>query len=137
MKVQYTMDAVMDYVKSTDYSKRIKTDSQSAYSKPKEYSYGWHITIGRTTKLTSYCHNTKVAAGDVVDMILDLEKLNIRYYVNGKDHGIAFINIKKCGYKMAITKAIAGVDKVELISYTSDQNGNVAQDDTKSNKYEN
>ena len=47
-----------------------------------------------------------------------LEKLRFSYCVHGKVHSIAFKNIKKTCYRVAITNFVKGADKVRLISYT-------------------
>ena len=54
--------------------------------------------------------------GDIVDMILDLEKLELRYMVNDEDFGIAFENIEDTEYKAAISMN-KSPDEIELIKY--------------------
>merc|ERR1712176_716950 len=40
--------------------------------------------------------------GDIVEMILDMEKRTLRYKVNDMDQGIPFENIEKKKYKAAV-----------------------------------
>merc|ERR1712228_11418 len=60
----------------------------------------------RHQKLKQYgprCKN-----GDVVEMILDLEQMTLRYKVNDIDYGVAFENIEKTQYKAAIFMYVYG-----------------------------
>ena len=69
-------------------------------------SFSRHIRYGKRKCLT----------GDIIDMILDLEKLEIRFIVNEEDWGVAFQNIEKTEYK-AVVSANIELDAIELISY--------------------
>ena len=54
--------------------------------------------------------------GDVIEMILNLNKLQLSYKVNGEDYGIAFNNISDTTYRAALCLHYSG-DSVELLSY--------------------
>ena len=54
--------------------------------------------------------------GDVVEMILDLEKKTLSYKVNEKDYGIACQNIENTSYKAFVFMNFQA-DSLELLSY--------------------
>ena len=54
--------------------------------------------------------------GDVVEMILDLEKRTLGHKVNEKDYGVAFENIEDTSYK-AFSFMNWKNDSIELLSH--------------------
>ena len=54
--------------------------------------------------------------GDVIEMILNLNKLQLSYRVTEKDYGIAFNNIEDTTYRAALCLHYRG-DIIELLSY--------------------
>ena len=54
--------------------------------------------------------------GDIVEMILDLDKLQLRYKVNGNNYGIAFENIEQTEYIAAVSM-FKETDCIQLIAY--------------------
>lgn len=58
-------------------------------------------------------------AGDVIDMILDFDKLEVRYAVNEEDQGVAFNNIKQVTYTAAISMNNKS-DGIEILEYSHD-----------------
>ena len=82
--------------------------------------YGWHLNWGYTTNgddnENKHYGETNCVTGDIVDMILDLDKMELRYCHNTKDYGVAFQNIEKTAYKAVVSTNDIN-DSVELISY--------------------
>ena len=58
----------------------------------------------------------KCLSGDVIDMILDLEKLELSYIVNGKNFGVAFTEIEKTEYRAVVSANVVD-DAIEFVSY--------------------
>lgn len=87
--------------------------------------YGWNVTQHVLTPgdnnygndLTVY-GDRACKEGDIIEMILDLNKLQLRYNLNGECQGIAFENVEKCEYIVGIE--IYGRDNIlQLLSYQS------------------
>ena len=67
--------------------------------------YGYHVNRGMLTKGDGRRRNNygvKCKQDDVITMTLDLDKLELRYSGNKRDLGVAFENIEKTAYKVAI-----------------------------------
>ncbi len=72
--------------------------------------YGYSSTHGRTT-IGDYNLNDivslkygvrKCKEGDVIEMILDLNKLQLKYIASGEDFGVAFNDIENTSYRVAV-----------------------------------
>ena len=48
------------------------------------------------------CYNRFNAAGDVVEVILDLDERVLKFIINGQDVGIVFRGIKASSYRLAL-----------------------------------
>ena len=59
----------------------------------------------------------KLESGDIIEVILDLNKLCLSYKVNDIDLGVAFKNIEKTTYRAAVTFYNKN-EKISFISYT-------------------
>ena len=59
---------------------------------------------------------TRCKTGDTVDMVLDLNRLELRYSQNDRDYGVAF-SVEKTAYRAGVFMFREG-DSVELVSYT-------------------
>ena len=70
-------------------------------------SYGYYSCNGASCSVTKYGYPpygvSYGTVGDVVTTILDMDNLTLAYEVNGKYQGIAFENIKKISYTLAIS----------------------------------
>eukprot|EP01083_Nonionella_stella_P178411 630144_1 len=60
-------------------------------------------------------YGRRCTQGDKVDMLLDLNKLELSYFVNDKDYGVAF-RVDETEYRAAVSLFNQG-DIVELVSY--------------------
>ena len=73
--------------------------------------YTWVVTRNylkpRNNHKTIY-NERKLVEGDIIDMILDLNKLQLRYRVNGEDFGIAKDNIEQTAYQATVSFYYAG-----------------------------
>ena len=97
----------------------------------KDDGYGW---LGSCCKLTDPLRNgcyfaskdengvfserdygERLSNGDIVEMILDLEKLEIHWAKNGKHYPIAHKNIEDCEYKAAVMLATTN-SKIRLMN---------------------
>ena len=54
--------------------------------------------------------------GDIIDMILDLNKFELRYCVNDKDYGVAYEGIEQTEYRVVVDMFNED-DSIKLISY--------------------
>ena len=79
--------------------------------------YGWIVNYQAATGDKRHKYGKRrCKTGDVVDMILDLEKLQLSYFVNEEDFGVAFDKIEDTEYRAAISMN-KSPDQIELISY--------------------
>ena len=80
--------------------------------------YGWIVNYRRKIygdKSEWYSYGKKeCVTGDIVEMILDLNKMKLNYFRNGEDYGRAYKNIEKTGYKAVIS--MNQTDCIEIIS---------------------
>ena len=85
-----------------------------------EDGYGWIINYQEITfiddEISCEYGKQKCLTGDVIDMILDLDALQIRFIVNDEDWGIAWKDIEKTEYT-AVASANVEDDAIQLISY--------------------
>ena len=75
------------------------------FTKGKEQGYAYYLKGYKTTIERGDCgdkYGIKCKNGDIIQMILDLDKLALSFKVNGVDYGVAFNNIKQAKYKAAI-----------------------------------
>ena len=83
-------------------------------------SYGWIITTKKITAGDDISKKMygkeKCVKGDIIDMILDLDKKELRYIRNGEDYGVAFENIEDTEYIAAIDM-YGGEDSIQIMSY--------------------
>ena len=63
---------------------------------------GWLMDPKTYTQTMLREYGPQCKNGDVIEMILDLEQMTMRYKVNGVDLGIAFEEVEKTEYKAAI-----------------------------------
>ena len=83
--------------------------------------YGWNgsnalASIG--TEYSQHSYGKKHKDGDIVEMILDLHKWELRYTLNGKDYGACWSNIDQSTYKAMVHMYKDG-DSVQILSYSS------------------
>ena len=82
--------------------------------------YAYITSTGRISNpISGYSgkkYGVKCKNNDIIDMHLDLEKYELRYYVNNKDQGKAYDVDEEIRYKAAITMDDVG-SKIQLISY--------------------
>ena len=83
--------------------------------------YGWllnyrQLTEGDTKNIRGRYAPRRCKTGDIVEMILDLDKFQLKYVVNGEDFGVAFDNIEDTGYRVAVSMNKTN-DEIEFISY--------------------
>ena len=102
----------------TKYPKRI---AQALWGKQaKDKYYGWNVPYPELTSGDSDQTNKPFGVAcqteDTVEMILDLSKSQIMYNVNGKSQGIAFEEIDKCEYIVAMNLEY-NTDSIKLLSY--------------------
>ena len=91
----------------TKYATEIDAELWEDYAKGKFYGYSsthGQLTSGDQDFAWEKCRygERKCQQGDVIDMILDLNKLEIRYFVNHRDYGVAFENIDDTSYRVCI-----------------------------------
>ena len=85
-------------------------------------SYSWIVILGQASygddiDWHRYGSDTfTICSGDIVTMILDLEKYELRYKYNDQDCGVAFSNIERTGYK-AVVSMFQENTVIELMSY--------------------
>ena len=89
-------------------------------------SYGWIITGNKLSKgdVNELTINNKrkrygkriCVGGDIIDMILDLDRKELRYMRNEEDYGVAFENIEDTEYVAAIDMS-GEQDLIQIISY--------------------
>ena len=78
--------------------------------------YGYEYNVGCLT----YDGNgereygVKVEEGDIVEMYCDMNKLELRFSVNGTDYGVAFANIEDTEYRAAVNLLEVG-DMITLL----------------------
>ena len=95
------------------------------YEKSGKY-YGWdmfNISRNRTPEEGaggSINWGVRCFTGDIVEMKLDLNKLQLSYFTNGKPQGIAFENMEQCSYTVAMYMYY-DQDSIELLSYEGGQ----------------
>ena len=81
-------------------------------------AYGWIVNYKRKIngdKSEWYSYGKKeCVTGDVIEMILDLNKMKLSYFCNGEDYGRAYKSLEKTGYK-AVVHCGQG-ESVELLS---------------------
>ena len=85
-------------------------------------AYGWIVNSqdalrGRGSQ-GRYCEKRYVT-GDIIEMILDLNKMELRYIANEEDLGAVVTNIPKAEYK-AVVSMNWERDQIELLSYSVD-----------------
>ena len=72
----------------------------------KSDGYGYSCTDATIVDWDGYTGEKKYGVitktGDEIEMILNLDKLTLKYIVNGKDQGIAYHKIKKAKYRAAV-----------------------------------
>ena len=56
-----------------------------------------------------------IKTGDIIEICLDLKRMNICYKINGISYGIAFKNIDRCRYRLFATFYNCSGAKLELI----------------------
>ena len=81
-----------------------------------EYGYGWLVNYQQISARWSRYGHRDCKAGDIIQMILNLNDWTLRYILNGKDLGVAWNNIEKTTYK-AVVSANNKDDSIEFVSY--------------------
>ena len=86
-----------------------------------EIEIGWEVVnapLGPHTKDQNEApsYDKTCRQGDIVEMILDLDKLQLGYKVNDIDYGILFDNIEKTKY-VAVLSMFKKNDSIRLLSY--------------------
>ena len=83
--------------------------------------YGWLGSCQRLTGpktpgcyLNKKNYGKKLENGDIVEMILDLNKREIHWAINDKHYPIAYQNIEQCEYKAAVMLA-SRENKIKLL----------------------
>ena len=66
------------------------------------YNVGAAFVIGDKTN-SRRKYGGRCSTGDIVEMILDLDKLELKYIINDKDQGVAFTKIEATEYKACIS----------------------------------
>mmetsp|Transcript_527 Transcript_527/g.742 ORF Transcript_527/g.742 Transcript_527/m.742 type:complete len:241 (+) Transcript_527:676-1398(+) len=86
-------------------------------------AYGWvvsgsYLFKGDGDEIRDYTEHDESGCheGDIIDMILDLDALQLRYYRNGTDLGVAYHSIEQTEYKAAVSM-YNDEDVVTLLSY--------------------
>ena len=64
--------------------------------------YGYYASKGKIQAQSLRDYGIKCKLNDIVTMIVDLDKQNIRYRVNNQDLGVAFDYIPSKVYKIAL-----------------------------------
>ena len=85
------------------------TDRVEAFSN--RQGFGWIVNW----KWSVYTNKSCVTC-DIVEMILDLNKLELRYKVNGNELDAAFTDIEQTDYKAVISMNWTG-DSIQFVSY--------------------
>ena len=86
-------------------------------------SYSWSINDHGKYDDTQTYHSSgkygkrKFGTGDVIEMVLDFNKGEVRYIVNGDDQGVAFKDIKQVTYTAAVSTIEKG-DSIEILQYS-------------------
>ena len=62
----------------------------------------------------------KYLTGDIIEMILDLNKMELRYKANDKDLGVLVTNIPKAEYKAVVSMNYWLDDAIQLLSSSAD-----------------
>ena len=83
--------------------------------------YGLYVNDGNLTwnayERASHWYNApRCSQGDIIEMTLDLDKLQISYKVNEKDCGVAFKDIESMEYKACLCVHFKG-DTIDLLNY--------------------
>ena len=83
-------------------------------------SYAIDLYYAKTTCGDTQAHDYGVRCkkGDVIEMALDLHKLELRYNIKGKDYGAAFQNIEQTSYRACVCGANIGAS-YKLLSYST------------------
>eukprot|EP00484_Ammonia_sp_Unknown_P003380 CAMPEP_0197076776 /NCGR_PEP_ID=MMETSP1384-20130603/212288_1 /TAXON_ID=29189 /ORGANISM="Ammonia sp." /LENGTH=121 /DNA_ID=CAMNT_0042515635 /DNA_START=641 /DNA_END=1003 /DNA_ORIENTATION=- len=97
-----------------DLSATIRSDSF------RSIAYGWvatnsYLFKGDRNEIRDYADHA-CNESDIIDMILDLDALQLRYYRNGNDLGVAYDSIEQTEYKAAIS-SYYDEDVITLLSY--------------------
>ncbi len=96
-------------------SKTLPTEKAfMGYSEGNGYAFAGPQQTTAEPRWKSY--GTKCKSGDIVEMILDLDKRTLSYIINGKDYGIAEDQIEKTEYRAGVT-LYKNDDKITLLSY--------------------
>ena len=66
------------------------------------YGYGYKFNEGRLTHRRWSERGVKATSGDIVEMHCDMNELRLSFFVNGMDTRLAFQNIDKTEYKVAV-----------------------------------
>ena len=79
----------------------------------------YHKLNDHNKKLVGFClskkrYGEKCTTNDIIDMYLDLDKLELSYAINGKNYGVAH-NIDKCQYRACINMYANAC--IKLVSY--------------------
>ena len=82
-----------------------------------DLGYGWIVNYRQLTSRTRY-GTRECASGDIIEMILDFNKLTLSYTVNGdiNNWGIAWKNIEQTSYRAVVSANQAG-DGIQFLSY--------------------
>ena len=104
---------------------KFNTDSSVWHSTNIGKAYGWRLNQCKTTRgdgkqQKDYANRT-CDKGDMINMILDLNKCTLSYKLDNKNLGVAFKDIEKTTY-CAVVGVYYGKDEIELISYHGDNN---------------
>ena len=94
--------------------------NNSMFSKAaKNKLYGWNSAGGQITRGRSYfkSYGKPHKKGDIIEMILNLYKLELGYTLNGEDYGVCWSNIDEGKYKAMVHMYKSG-DSIELVSYS-------------------
>ena len=102
--------------------KQLFTNACLHYFRVKELAYAWIVnnrerTYGDADGTGRYGEK-KCVSGDIVEMILDLNKYELSFTCNGQDFGVAFQKMEKTTYR-AVIDAYYNGDEIELISYAN------------------
>ena len=92
--------------------------------------YGWclddaSLVYGDSDGYRDYADDEYVTDGDIIEMILDLNKKQLGFKRNDKDYGVAFENIEDTSYRAAVS-FFRNVNSIKLIEYSASyqQDGN-------------
>ena len=59
----------------------------------------------------------KLKKGDIIEICLNLIARTLRFYINGKDHGIAFRNIHEYEYRLCVGKMAQSSCEIEILQH--------------------